>query len=229
MDMNQYRKKQQSASPTKTTTGGDRVIVVNASKDADPQIQQAIEDHYHGKETKKAGTDLFEKSKYLQRIVRQRVLADRAEDRPKRYEFKGNVLGVEHTVKVIVKTSAYKPFDDGVRHEIEQIGVKFDEDGKRVGKSAGEQFLERAVTQTTVCKVDFSLIPEDKKNEVFAHLLQVNQMCGITEKMIEDGTPPIAEIVFSNAPTSEYHNLRTLLTAADDKQLDRLTPAPLSF
>lgn len=228
MDMNQYRKKQQSAAPIKTTTGGDRVVVVDASKDTDADIQQAIEDHYHGKETKKAGTDLFEKSKYLQRIVRQRVLADRAEDRPKRYEFKGNVLGVDHTVKVHVKTGGYRPFDDGVRHEIEQIGVQL-RMGKRVGKSAGEQFLERAVTQTTVCKVDFSLIPEDKKNEVFAHLLKVNQMCGITEEMIEEGTPPIAEIVFGNAPTSEYHNLRTLLTAADDKQLDRLTPVPLSY
>lgn len=228
--MNQYRKKQQSAAPIKTTTGGDRVVVVDASKDTDADIQQAIEDHYHGKETKKAGTDLFEKSKYLQRIVRQRVLADRAEDRPKRYEFKGNVLGVDHTVKVHVKTGGYKPFDDGVRHEIEQIGVKFDEDGKRVGKSAGEQFLERAVTQTTVCKVDFSLIPEDKKNEVFAHLLKVNQMCGISQEDIDNGKAiPIAEIVFGNAPTSEYHNLRTLLTAADDKQLDRLTPAPLSY
>jgi len=229
MDMNQYRKQKQNSAPTKTTTGGDRVVVVDASKDADAQIQQAIEDHYHGKETTKAGKDLTEKSRYLQRIVRERVLADRAEDRPKRYEFTGNVLGVQHTVKVTIKTGAYKPFDDGVRHEIEQIGVKLDENGKKVGKSAGEQFLERAVTQTAVCKVDFGLIPEDKKNEVFAHLLQVNQMCGISQDDIDNGATPIAEIVFGNAPTSEYQNLRTLLTHADDKALERLTPTPISY
>ena len=229
MDMNAYRQKKASAPGIKKTSSGDNVVVVDASRDADPAIQEAIENHYHGTQLKKDGTGLVEQSKYLQRVVRKRLLANRSEDRPKRYEFTGEVHGEKHTVKVTVKTGNYKPFDDGVRHEIEQIGVKYDEDGKKVGKSAGEQFLERAVTQTAVCKVDFSLIPEDMKNEVFNHVLQVNAMCGITEKDIEDGAIPIVDISFGNTPTSEYDNLRTLLTEGDDKLLEDITPASLSY
>lgn len=228
-NMEAYRKRQAKSAPPKKTTSGDNVVEIHASRDPDQDIQQAIEDHYHGKELEKEAKKLVDKSRYLQRIVRQKVLDTRAEDRPKRYEFNGNVLGTRHTVKVSVKEGGYRPFDDETRSDIESIGIKYDDDGNKVGKSQGELFLEKAVTETTNCKIDFSLIPEASKEEVFNHLLKVNQMCGITDEDIEKGAIPIVEMVFSNAPTSEYHKHRTILSAKEDKKLETITPASISY
>ena len=228
--MQQHRRRQAESAPPKATSGGDRVVEIHAQKDPDPEIQQAIEDHYHGKQSEKIGRDLVAKSKYLQRIVRQRILENRSEDRPKRFEFTGNVLGETHTVKVNVKEGGYQPFEDDVRAEIERLGVTYDEDGKKVGKSQGELFLAKAVTETTNCKIDFSLIPEAKKEEVFDHLMQVNTICGISEKDIEDGKAiPIAEMVYSNVPNSEYQKLRTMLGKKEDRKLEQLTKTPISY
>lgn len=229
MNMDTYRKKQAKSAPPKKTTSGDNVVEIHAQKDPDQDIQQAIEDHYHGKELTKEAKKLVDKSRYLQRIVRQKVLDTRAEDRPKRYEFSGNVLGTNHTVKVSVKEGGYRPFDDETRSDIENIGVTFDDDGNKVGKSKGELFLEKAITETTNCKIDFSLIPEDKKEQVFNHLLEVNQICGITDQDIENGAIPIAEMVFSNVPNSDYHKHRTILSAKEDKKLETITPASISY
>lgn len=218
----QERRKQkaQQAEPA-STTKGDRVTVIDANQDQD--IKQMVLDHYHGKILKKDSDKYMGRADNLKRVVREQVISTRCEDRPKRFQFTAELPGgEEHTVTINVRENGYRSFGDDVREKILKLGEGLVKEGE---PTWGEKFLEAAVTETAKMEIDFSLIPADKQDEVFDHLLKVNKMCGCPE----DGSMDVVKEVYGNQPKTVFQSERGKLTEARDRALEKILQTPTAF
>ncbi|MEK9984349.1 MAG: hypothetical protein VW879_06380 [Opitutae bacterium] len=190
-------------SPKEETSSGDRIEIVEVATH-DPN-HALVESHFKGKMLKKEGEALFGKARRLYNVVIQSLLENRASDRPKQFKFEADVGGTTHTTTVNVRENGYSTFDNATLEKVKAI--------------TGEDFVAANIVQNISAKVDFSLVPSDKQDEVAAHLMKVNELAGAD----------VVEIAVSNKMKSGAHQARAGLTIEQDQKLNKLVPITCAF
>ncbi|MBL18548.1 MAG: hypothetical protein CMC82_01790 [Flavobacteriaceae bacterium] len=188
--------------PTETSSG-DRIAVVEVGYN-DPD-QALIVAHFQGKALKKEGEAMFGKARRLYNKVIETLLSNRASERPKQFKFSGDVGGNEHIVTINVRENGYQSFDDATLDKVKNI--------------VGDSFVDSYITKNISAKVDFSLVPTDKQDEIAAHILAVNTMLGTD----------VVQVDINNKPKTSFHEARAGLTEEQDKALNKLVPISCAF
>ena len=210
MSLAKHREQAASKKAPATSSSGDRIKVIDADGE-DPKIAELVIEHYHGKLLEKDAKKHLMRAGGLKREVLERTLDTRTAERPKQFKFTAALPGgQEHVVTINVRENGYASFDEPTRAKLVDI--------------VGEEFLDVAVTQTTHCTVDFSLVPEDMHEEVYEHLMKVNEMCGSEGKPAE-----IVDIKFMNVPKTTFHEERTKLNKRLDRELEKIVPTSVAF
>ncbi len=228
MSLANIRQKAKSAQPKTETSSGSRIQMVAVEGEEDENYD-LVESHFFGKQLKKEGEGLLGRARRLYANLTRQLLKDRTPNRPKQFKFSAKIreernatqddveLGRaakigdiivdihDHTTTVNVRENGYRAFDDNVLEQVTAI--------------VGQQFVDSYITTHIEGKVDFSLVSQDKHDDVAALLGNINEFCGAD----------VIEWEITNKPNSSFHVARASLTTEQDAKLNDVVPMTLAF
>ena len=192
-----------SSNTPEETSKGERIEIIEVAPSTNEYDLVAC--HHQGKLLKKEGEAQFGRARRLYNIVVQRLLNNRASDRPKQFKFSADICGESHTTTVNVRENGYSSIDNDTLAKVRAI--------------VGDEFVSSYITTHIEGKVDFSLVPTDKQDAVAAHLLQLNQIVGTD----------IVQVKVTNKPKTSFHEARASLPEETDALLNKHMPITCAF
>ncbi len=185
------------------TGSGDRIQIIEVSES--DEMHQLMTEHMQAKMYKAEQEKAMGRARRLYQIVRQMIMGNRAQDRPKQFKLHGMIMGKDHTTTINVKENGYRALTS------DQIA--------RITAITGEQWVQANITKRTEASVDFTLVPADKQDAVARHLLETNMIAGASVVSVET----------KHVPKSSYHGARTELAEETDAQLEKINPMSCAF
>lgn len=229
MKLDQIRKQKQTQGKATTSTKDKKIQYVSCTGDHS-FLSELVDKFVKGRQKNKEGKSLYGTARRLYNHVTELLLANRSADRPKNFVFKGSVQddGSRHLCTINVRTNGYGKIDMDAIERIKEI--------------TGDEFVQTYITESIVAKVDFALVPEDKKDKVVEVLTKLNSFIGAKPRVDADGDAVLdketgeqlmqefVEFDFGYKPNSMFHSARaTELTQEQDEELNSIVPIIMAF